>query len=125
MIDAGRCPDEDCEDCRRWKAISESWRAAELRWQDWSDALLVEFRLQPPHSLLGDESARLVLGHLARTGWSRAPDEAQPSAPRCPSTRAGLRCEEAADHEGPCRAVRLVEQAETWQAAITPPKGTP
>ena len=136
MIDAGRCPDDRCGLCGasraasaaeldHWMASGESWRAAELRWQDWSAGLLAEFGLQPPHGRLGDESARAILGSIARAGWSRATDEAQPSAPRCPSARAALQCERLAGHEGPCRVVRRIEQVETWQAATKPPKGTP
>ena len=143
MTDTERCPDDRCGLCGaspaasaaeldHWRVSGESWRAAELRWQDWSAALLSELNLQPPHGLLGDERARLILGDLARAGWLGTPpspsewfDDSQRDGSVCPSTRAGLWCEEAVGHDGPCRAVRHVDQAETWQAATKPPKGAP
>jgi hypothetical protein len=37
---------------------SESWRLAQLRWQQWAGALLQKLRAQPDHGALGDVPAR-------------------------------------------------------------------
>jgi hypothetical protein len=49
-----------------WHDISEQWRRSTIRWQEWAAKLLSELGLQPLHGEHGDDSARNIIGNIAR-----------------------------------------------------------
>lgn len=64
----------DTEELRRLRVESRWWRVAWQRWQHWADELLDELGRQPLHGQHGSDSAREVIGQLARMA---------PPVPRC------------------------------------------
>lgn len=49
-----------------WKASSEAWRAAYLRWQAWAAELLARAGAQPEGGLLGDDPAREAIARMVQ-----------------------------------------------------------